>query len=199
MEKKPTKMGAPKTAMEPPMYVGVTKTCPFCSSSDAEFKFLHNKNIEQPRYKCLGCNKLFTHNPNSCRKKHPDGYSKTATKRSGSCDNNDNATVSELPENIATISCLNPRCGKVGTSKFLFNNGKLTQPRYKCGSCTLSFIHGGRLSSMRNLDQGNTKMQVQLLSRRRGEEVDSSDEDSEIDEDEMACWTRWPEWTNCGT
>ena len=156
MEKKAATMGRPKTAMEPAMYVGVTKTCPFCSSTNAEFKFLNNKKMEQPRYKCLGCTKLFTHNPNSSRKKHPQGYSKIAAKRSGgSSSNNDDgaATVPELP-NTATVSCLNPMCGEVGTSKFLFfNNGKLTQPRYKCGSCNTTFTHGGRLSSNRNFEQ----------------------------------------------
>ena len=207
MEKKAAKMGRPKTAMEPAMYVGVTKTCPFCSSTDAEFKFLNNKNMEQPRYKCLGCTKLFTHNPNSRRKKHPQGYSKIAAKRSGSSSNIDSATVPELPNN-ATVSCLNPRCGEVGTSKFLFfNNGKLTQPRYKCGSCNTTFTHGGRLSSKREFGDGtmdlgeqcgttvrpkvlgNCNKKVKLSSRRRREEDDlddSSDEDSEIDEDEMA-------------
>ena len=132
MEKKATKMGRPKTVMEPAMYVDVTKTCPFCSSIEVEFKFLNNKSTEQPRYKCLGCTKFFTHNPNSGRKKHPEGYSKIAGKR------------------------------KSGGS-------------------------GGRLlSSNRNFDQDNTKMQAKFSSRRRGEEEDSNDEDSEIDEDEMA-------------
>jgi transposase-like protein len=176
MEKKASKMGRPTSAREPAMYKGVTKTCPFCSSTDAEFKFLNNKSMEQPRYKCLGCTKLFTHNPNSSRKKHPQGYSKIAAKRSGSSNNNDDgATVPELPNN-ATVSCLNPMCGEVGTSKFLFfNNGKLTQPRYKCGNCNTTFTHGGRLSSKRrNFDEDNTLMQgvaglcaEQLLSLKR--------------------------------
>ena len=56
--------------MEPLMYAGVMKTCPFCSHADAEYKFL-NKNIQQPKYKCLGCNKYFTHNPASQRRQHP--------------------------------------------------------------------------------------------------------------------------------
>ena len=120
------------------MYVGVTKTCPFCNSTDAEYKFLNNKNIEQPRYKCLGCHKYFTHNPASRRRKHPQGYAKIAV------------AFSELLPNSATVSCPSPRCGKFGTFKFLyFNNGNVGQPRYKCGACNTPFTNGGRLSSKR--------------------------------------------------
>lgn len=140
MEKKDGKMGRPKTAMEPAVYVGVTKTCPFCSSVEVEYKFLNNNKIEQPRYRCVECKKLFTYNPGSRRKRHPQGYLKIAS--------NDVASQG-LPDN-ATVMCLNPSCGKVGTSRFLFyNNGKVTQPRYKCSDCDTTFTHGGRLSSKR--------------------------------------------------
>lgn len=140
MEKKDGKMGRPKTAMEPAVYVGVTKTCPFCSSIDVEYKFLNNNKIEQPRYRCAVCKKLFTYNPSSRRKRHPQGYLKIAS---------NDVAAQGLPDN-ATVMCLNPSCGRVGTSRFLFyNNGKVSQPRYKCGACDTTFTHGGRLSLKR--------------------------------------------------
>jgi hypothetical protein len=77
------------------------------------------------------------------RKKHPQGYSLLARKNVG-------ATI--FPNN-ATVACLNPRCGKVGASKFLFfNNSKVTQPHYKCGSCNTTFTYGGQLSLKRNFE-----------------------------------------------
>ena len=133
------KMGRPKRALEPAMYVGVTKTCPFCSSTNAEYKFLNNKNIQQPRYKCSGCNKYFTHNPASRRKKHPRGYAKIAV------------AFAELLPNATDVPCPNPSCGNIGASKFLyFNNGNVGQPRYKCEACKTSFTYGGRRSPNRN-------------------------------------------------
>ena len=133
------KTGRPKRAMKLAMYVGVTKSCPFCSSTNAEFKFLNNKSMKQPRYKCLGCNKLFTHNPSSRRKKHPRGYVKIAV------------AFTELLPNVAEVPCPNPSCGNIGTSKFMyFNNGNVGQPRYKCGACNTSFTNGGRRSPNMN-------------------------------------------------
>lgn len=122
--------------MEPPIYVDVIKTCPFCESTNAVFKFLNNKSIEQPRYKCLGCTKLFTHNPNSRRRKHPQGYKKAAQ------NNRPVSQVQDLHDN-AIVVCPRPECGIVGAHKFLYyNNGKVTQPRYKCGACKMSFTQG---------------------------------------------------------
>ena len=119
------------------------KYVPFASPRTRCFKFLNNKSIEQPRYKCLGCSKYFTHNPNSRGRKHPQGYTKAAqNKRPVS-------QVQDLHDN-AIVICPHPECGKVGASKFLYyNNGKLTQPRYKCGACKTSFTQGGRLRLQR--------------------------------------------------
>ena len=88
-------MGQPKTVADPATYVGVTKTCTFCGSANVRFKFLKNKNIKQLRYKCSKCNKLFTDNSTSRRKKHPQGYSLIAR-------NNVEATI--LP-NSAIVAC----------------------------------------------------------------------------------------------
>lgn len=188
--------------MEPAIYVDVIKTCPFCESTNAVFKFLNNKSIEQPRYKCLGCLKYFTHNPNSRRRKHPQGYTKAAQ------NNRPVSQVQDLHDN-ATVVCSHPECGKVGVSKFLYyNNGKLTQPRYKCGACKTSFTQGGRLRLQRKSEVdavlhvgescgsetiigqpwvlGNANKKMKLSSRKR-EFDDSSDEsEEEIGEDEMA-------------
>ena len=129
------------------MYMGVTKTCPFCSSTNAEYKFLNNKSIHQPRYKCLGCRKYFTHNPASRRKKHPRGYAKIAV------------AFAELLPNIADVSCPNPSCEKIGASKFLyFNNKNVGQPRYKCGACKTSFTNRRR----RSLDKNRSAQAVDI-------------------------------------
>lgn len=155
-------MGRPRSAKEPDVYKAVTKTCPFCSSVDVEFKFLNNNKFEQPRYKCLVCKKLFTYNPSSRRKRHPQGYLKIAS--------NDVAAQS-LPDN-ATVMCLNPSCGKLGTSRFLFyNNGKVEQPRYKCGACDTTFTHGGRLSLKRIRQDLPMADDVRVCSTAAGELV----------------------------
>ena len=176
MEKKDVRMGRPKTAMEPAVYVGVTKTCPFCSSVDVEFKFLNNNKEEQPRYRCVQCKKLFTYNPGSRRRRHPKGYLKIASSDLAS---------QKLPDN-ATVSCLNPSCGKVGNSRFLFfNNGKVTQPRYKCGDCGTTFTHGGRLSVKRkrrdlpDVSVHSTAGELVRLKRQSEESMQSVGENSE--------------------
>lgn len=196
-------MGRSCQAVEPPIYVDVIKTCPFCESTNAMFKFLNNKSIEQPRYKCLECTKFFTHNPNSRRRKHPQGYLKAAQKNRPVSQ----VHVQDLHDN-ASVVCPHPECGKVGASKFLYyNNDKVTQPRYKCGTCKRSFTQGGRLRLKRKsevdtgldvgescgsetigqpwgFENGNKKFK---LSSRKKDADDSSDEsEEEIDEDEMA-------------
>lgn len=171
--------------MEPLVYVDVMKTCPFCESTDAVFKYLNNKSIEQPRYKCLGCTKFFTHNPNSRRRKHPQGYLKAAQNK---------RPVSQAQDLHAVVVCPHPECGKVGTSKFLyFNNGKAMQPRYRCGACKSSFTQGGRLRPRRRSDVGskivgdaNKKMKLSSQQTQESEDGSSDDSEEEIDEDEMA-------------
>ena len=116
--------------------------------------------------------------------------------------------VQDLHDN-AIVICPHPECGKVGASKFLYyNNGKVTQPRYKCGACKTSFTQGGRLRLQRKSEVdavlhvgvscgsetiigqpwvlGNAYKKTKFSSRKR-ESDDSSDEsEEEIGEDEMA-------------
>ena len=77
-------------------------------------------------------------------------YSFTLNIELGSCNILDTSAYLILLPNSATVSCPSPRCGKVGTSKFMyFNNGNAGQPRYKCGARNTSFTNGGGLSPKR--------------------------------------------------
>lgn len=58
-----------KEAKEPLQFVQREKICPHCSSRNAKFKFCNNGKVEQPRYKCRDCGKMFQFN--SKRVKQP--------------------------------------------------------------------------------------------------------------------------------
>jgi transposase-like protein len=128
-----------RVAIEPALYVDVIKTCTACSSHEVQFKHLNNNKLTQPRYKCLACKKLFVHNPASNRRKHPEGYKKSRE--------------SEALQNAVKV-CPNPKCGKVGFTKFLYyNNKNLLQPRYKCRACGVSFQYGGHFAKREELEE----------------------------------------------
>jgi hypothetical protein len=128
-----------RVAIEPALYVDVIKTCTACSSHEVQFKHLNNNKLTQPRYKCLACKKLFVHNPASNRRKHPEGYKKSLE--------------SEALQNAIKV-CPNPKCGKVGFTKFLYyNNKNLLQPRYKCRACGVSFQYGGHFAKRKELEE----------------------------------------------
>jgi transposase-like protein len=128
-----------RVAIEPALYVDVTMTCTACSSHDVQFKHLNNNKLTQPRYKCLACKKLFVHNPTSKRRKHLEGYKKSLE--------------SEALQNAVKV-CPNPKCGKVGFAKFLYyNNKNLSQPRYKCRACGVSFQYGGQFAKCEELQE----------------------------------------------
>ena len=95
-----------RVATEPALYVDVIKTCTACSSHEVQFKHLNNNKLTQPWYKCLACKKLFVHNPTSKRRKHPEGYKKSRE--------------SQALQNAVKV-CPNPKCGKVGFTKFLYH------------------------------------------------------------------------------
>jgi hypothetical protein len=128
-----------RVVIEPALYVDVIKTCTACSSHEVQFKHLNNNKLTQPRYKCLACKKLFVHNPASNRRKHPEGYKKSRE--------------SEALQNAVKV-CPNPKCGKVGFTKFLYyNNKNLLQPRYKCRACGVSFQYGGHFAKREELEE----------------------------------------------
>ena len=50
--------------------------------------------------------------------------------------------------------CPNPKCRKVGFAKFLYyNNKNLSQPRYKCRACGVSFQYGAQFAKCEELQE----------------------------------------------
>ena len=127
-----------KVVLDLALYVDIIKTCTACSSHEVQFKHRNNNKLMQPRYKCLACKKLFMHNPTSKRRKHPEGYK--------------NSRESEALQNAVKV-CPNPKCRKVGFAEFLYYNNNLSQPRYKCQACGVSFQYGGQFAKCDKLQE----------------------------------------------
>ena len=124
-------------AKEPQEFASVQKHCTRCGSSNTKFKYLNNGKITQPRYRCQDCKNYFqviNHN-----RKTPMKYLKPKHKD---------------PHELQGLFkvCSSPSCGARNNATFKYYNNKakcgLTQPRFKCLSCSKEFqmsFEGGQL------------------------------------------------------
>ena len=125
--------------------------CPHCKCDKfVKFKYFNNNKINQPRYECVECKKLFQ--ANNQRKQHLEGYSKPHKIE---------------PSHFAEQPKVCPHCGNDKTIKFIgFNNNKNDQPRYRCnGGCKKPFSPFGprRSHQMQILQEETMKNQEESV------------------------------------
>ena len=98
--------------------------CNYVSAEESPFKYYDNRSLDQPRFQCCRCRKLFTWNIHSRR---PQG--KTYEKKRN-----------QDPEELRGLHRQCRHCGVADNAPFkYYNNRSKAQPRFKCLSCHKQF------------------------------------------------------------